>query len=175
VNRLAAVASEASLLILSALVLSACSTPSPVQHVHFVSFEEPQRNWLTQPYGLVHLVDGFLVYGFNQLPPAPYEIRGTIYVSGADISGPDLEPAVVRTARQEGGEAALLKASAGMSGLVGVEAMEYQIIQFKTNGLAAVRERINLYLALNPGATNNIPAQEVERLRQHKPSPTTTP
>jgi hypothetical protein len=138
----------------------------PVDQVHFISFEQPQINWPTQQYGLVHLADGFPIYGLNQLPPAPYDVRGFIYVSESPGSSLAVtERAVAKVARQEGGEAAIFTASRTSSDRAVVEAMEYKIIQFRTNALASVLERINVYLALNPDLTNHLNRQELEDLR----------
>jgi hypothetical protein len=156
---------------LAALVLAGCTTPQS-QQVQFISFDEPQQAWPTLKWGLMHLVDGFPIYGLNQLPPEPYEVRGFIYVS-SDRPSPsqEVEHAVVQRARQEGAEAARLTNSRTASGRLGVEAADYLIIQFKTNALGSVLDRINVYLALNPSATNSTDQEggarqeDLERLR----------
>ena len=142
------------LVVCAALVLASCATPQPKQ-VQFISFDEPQQAWPTRKWGLIHLVDGFPIYGLNQLPPERYEVRGFVYASSDRPSPlPDLERAVVQRARQEGAEAAILTKSRTASGRLGVEAADYLVIQFKTNTLGAVLDRINVYLALNPSATD---------------------
>jgi hypothetical protein len=143
------------LVVCAALVLANCATPQPKQ-VQFISFDDPQQAWPTRKWGLMHLVDGFPIYGLNQLPPEPYEVRGFIYVS-SDRPSPtqEVEHSVAQRARQEGAEAAILAKSRTASGRLGVEAADYLIIQFKTNALGSVLDRINVYLALNPSATNS--------------------
>jgi len=155
------------------LLLSGCATPQRREEIQFVSFEEPQQPWPTQKWGLLHWVGGFPIYALNQLPPAPYEVRGFIFLySSTPVSGEDLEKVVVQRAREEGGEAAVLTHTRAQSARIGVETTDYVILTFKTNALDTVRERISVYLSLNAGATNRTagageqPNQEMQRWRE---------
>jgi hypothetical protein len=141
--------------VLAALTLASCTAPQSRQ-VQFISFDEPQQAWPTRKWGLMHVVDGFPIYGLNQLPPEPYEVRGFIDVSSDQPSlTQEVEHALVQRARQEGAEAAILTKSRTASERLGGEAADYLIIQFKTNALGSVLDRIKVYLALNPSATNS--------------------
>jgi hypothetical protein len=168
--------------VIGALLLPGCATPVSRPQVDFISFEEPQRNWPTHEWGLMHRVDGFPIYALNQLPPAPYEIRGFIYTAPeAGESSAQLESAVVRQARREGGEAAMVTREHARASPLDRAETDYLVIQFKTNALASVLDRINIYLALQP-ATTNAPGQDaganreqLETLKQlisrHSPPP----
>jgi hypothetical protein len=143
------------LLLLPLCLLGGCTTASIKPQAQFVAFDEPQQSWPMQPWGLVHLVDGFPVYGLHQYPPQPYEVRGVISVSaGRDNPTSQAEHLVVQRARQEGAQAAICIPPPGPLNRLAEPRQDFLVIAFKTNGLAAVLERINVYLALNPSETN---------------------
>lgn len=168
--------------VIAALLLTGCATPVSRPQVDFISFEEPQRNWPTQEWGLMHQVDGFPIYALNQLPPAPDQIRGFIYTAPeAGESSGQLESAVVRQARREGGEAAMVTREHARANPLDRSETDYLVIQFKTNALASVIDRINIYLALQPASTN-APGQDAgpnreqlealkELISRHSPPP----
>ncbi len=142
-------------LAITVLVLASCVTSPSRPRVQFYSFDEPQRAWPTQAWGLMRLVDRFPVYALNQLPPVPYEVRGFVHASAdRSTSTADLELAVVQRARQEGGQAALLTKDVDLPGRTTVRQQDYLVVEFKTNGLAAVLERIDIYMSLHPEETH---------------------
>jgi len=139
------------------LALLGCKMPETRRDIQFVAFDEPQQSWPTQRLGLAHWVDGFPIYGRNQLPHEPYEVRG--YLSVASDMTPsvrELELAVARRAREEGGAAAILTKDCHRAGPLAPPLNEYLILSFKTNALAPVLDRINVYFALNPDTTNGV-------------------
>jgi hypothetical protein len=163
----------AELLLLAVLILAGCATPVGREQVQFVSFEEPQQTWPTQRWGILHVVDGFPIYALNQLPPEPYDVKGFVYATPDRGEPPEkLERAVVATARAEQAEGAIVTKSRAPANRLDSGATEYLVIQFKTNALAAVLERINIYMTLQTQPTNSsesdseLQREQLEALRQ---------
>ena len=157
------------LLLSSMLWLASCLTPQPATGLRYAVLDEPQQAWPTQQWGLMHVVDGFPIYGLEQFPPVPYEMRGILSVStDRPLSDPNAERRVVERARKEGGEAAILCKHELPGTRLGVEQTDYLVIQFKTNALRSVLERINVYLALTPAGTNPPTPAELEQAAQQR-------
>jgi hypothetical protein len=159
----------ASLACIAWLVLGGCSTPKLTTQLAWRECDEPQQEWPTRPFGLLHSVDGFPIYGLNQFPPDPYEVRAIIQATTAAAARSDAaerERAVVKLAREIGGHAALTAKSSGPS--APVQETSYLVISFKTNALANAVDRINVYLALTAGATNQAGGAGSEELDAHR-------
>jgi hypothetical protein len=153
------------------LCLTGCTTPRLADQIDWVECDEPQREWPTRQWGLAHVVDGFPIYDVDQFPPDPYEVRGIIHVAStapARDSGFNKEKLVVQRARQEGGQAALTAKTSHAVGKLGLEETDYLVIEFKTNSLASVLERINIYLSLTPEQSKSAADDRPDELAAHR-------
>ncbi len=156
-------------LVFGLIMWAGCVTPQTRTGLRYVALDEPQPTWPTRQFGLMHLVNGFPVYGLEQFPPAPYEVKGILFVAGLSPTvNSRAEQQVVERARQEGGEAAMLCKHELPNGRLASEETDYLIIQFKTNALATVLDRINVYLALTPGSTNTSTPAELEQAARER-------
>ena len=139
------------------LLLAGCVTIGPANEVQWIAHEEEQQAWPTREFGFLHVVDGFPIYDLDQLPPCPYDVLGILRLTSTPTSGNPRavgESMVVKRARQQEGQAALISKKALPSAEFHVEKTDYLVIKFKTNRVEAVFDRLELILKLTAGGTN---------------------
>ena len=139
------------------LLLTGCMTIGPANDVQWIVQEEEQRDWPTREFGFLHVVDGFAIYELDQLPPCPYDVLGILRLTATPTSDNPRavgESLVVKRARQQDGQAALISKKDLPAADFHVQKTDYLVIKFKTNRVEAVFDRLELILKLTAEGTN---------------------
>ena len=139
------------------LMSAGCVTIGPANDVQWIAQEEEQQAWPTREFGFLHVVDGFPIYELDQLPPCPYDVLGILRLTSTPTSDNPRaagESLVVKRARQQDGQAALISKQPLPAADLHVEKTDYLVIKFKTNRVEAVFDRVELILRLTAGGTN---------------------
>ena len=143
--------------ILGISLLAGCVSLPPQVQVEWETFADDQRAWPTSDAGLLHVVDGFPVYGLGQVPPQPYQVLGIIHVTTVGApgqSGAFDERLVVSRAREKDGQAALLMKRPAASTMPQLQRTDYLVVSFNKNSQAVVLDLINYFLDWSAANTN---------------------
>jgi hypothetical protein len=145
-------------LLLALTMLTGCISLPPQTQVEWETFADDQKEWPTSNAGLLHIVEGFPVYGLGQVPPQPYQVLGIVHVttvSAPGQSGAFDERTVTELARQKEGQAALLMKRPVAAALQPrLQQTDYLVVKFNKNSRAIVLELINYFLDWSAANTN---------------------
>lgn len=138
------------------ILLAGCQSAPPDPQLEWWPYEGRQQAWPTNAAALMHSIDGFPIFAFDQFPAVPYDVLGSLRAFSRDAATDPYETdrVVARRARSEGGHAALLSRTNLYAVPRQAGERDYVIIQFKTNSLNAAMERIDVFLALTAGSSN---------------------